>query len=36
MPIDKDKKNIKLKSIKNYPVPKIVENYLKENLAIEV
>jgi A/G-specific adenine glycosylase len=36
MPIDKAKKNVKLKSIKNYPVPKIVENYLKENLAIEV
>ena len=27
---------IKIKSLSNYPVPKIVENYIKENLLVEV
>ena len=36
MPTDKTLKIIKLSSLNKYPVPKIVENYIKENILIEV
>lgn len=32
----KNKAIVKLDSINEYPIPKIVENYVKENLAVEV
>ena len=36
MPTDKTLEIVKLSSLAKYPVPKIVENYIKENILIEV
>ena len=36
MPIDKTVEIVKISSLSKYPVPKIVENYIKENILIEV